>query len=110
MPPSRKKTTLREAASAAKSSGAADAYAALPFEQAIEQLEGLVETLEDGELDLEASLAAFERGVALSKHCASQLDAAERRIELLVEQGGELLAKPFDTSSVDDDHDDEDSG
>ena len=68
----------------------------LPFEQAIEQLEGVVENLEDGELDLEAALVAFEQGVALSKHCAGQLESAERRIEVLVEQGGELLARPFD--------------
>jgi exodeoxyribonuclease VII small subunit len=74
----------------------ASAPDALPFEQAIERLEGLVERLEDGELDLEASLAAFEEGVALSKGCAGQLDAAERRIEILVKEGGETLARPFD--------------
>ena len=67
----------------------------LPFEEAIEQLEQVVDQLEDGELDLEASLAAFEQGVALSRRCAEQLDTAERRIEVLVEAGGETLARPF---------------
>lgn len=68
----------------------------LAFEQAIERLEGLVDRLEDGELDLEASLAAFEQGVALSKVCASKLDSAERRIEILVQEGGETLTRSFE--------------
>ena len=72
-----------------------DANAAVPFEEAIERLEQVVEQLEGGELDLEASLAAFEEGVGLSRRCAEQLDAAERRIEVLIEEGGETLARPF---------------
>jgi len=68
---------------------------AVPFEEAIERLEQVVEQLEDGELDLEASLAAFEEGVGLSRRCAEQLDTAERRIEVLIEEGGETLARPF---------------
>ena len=73
----------------------------LPFERAIERLEGLVDQLEDGDLDLEASLAAFEQGVALSKACASVLDSAERRIEILVQEGGETLARPFEDNGHD---------
>lgn len=84
----------------------AEAAEELPFEQAIERLEGIVERLEDGELDLEASLSAFEEGVALSKRCAGQLDAAERRIEVLVREGGETLERPFDAP----DDGDEDAG
>ena len=95
MPPARRNATP-SAESAANATGLPEVAAGLPFEQAIEELEGVVETLEGGELDLEAALAAFERGVSLSKHCAGQLDSAERRIEVLVEQGGELLARPFD--------------
>ena len=78
----------------------ADPSEELAFEQAIERLEGIVERLEDGDLDLEASLAAFEEGVALSKRCAGQLDAAERRIEILVKEGGETLARPFDSADA----------
>ena len=98
MPPARRsdsknpKKTSRDA----QASGLPPVATDLPFEQAIEELEGVVENLEDGELDLEAALVAFEQGVALSKHCAGQLESAERRIEVLVEQGGELLATPFD--------------
>lgn len=98
MPPVRRSDSKnpKKASSDTQASGLAPVAADLPFEQAIEQLEGVVENLEDGELDLEAALVAFEQGVALSKHCAGQLESAERRIEVLVEQGGELLARPFD--------------
>ncbi|MBM4385744.1 MAG: exodeoxyribonuclease VII small subunit [Deltaproteobacteria bacterium] len=66
------------------------------FEGALEQLEGLVEQLESGDLPLEDALKAFEQGVALSRRCAGELDAAERRIEVLVEQGAGLVTEPFD--------------
>ena len=42
-----------------------------------------VDRLEGGELELEAALASFEQGVALTRRCAQQLEAAEERIELL---------------------------
>ena len=70
--------------------------AEVSFEGALERLEGIVDRLESGDLPLEDALAAFEEGVALSRRCASELDAAERRIEVLVEQGGALAAEPFD--------------
>ena len=92
-------------ASSKRDDTAASEPDALPFEQAIERLEALVERLEDGELDLEASLSAFEEGVALSRRCAGQLDVAERRIEILVKEGGETLARPFDEVA-----DDEEAG
>lgn len=67
----------------------------LPFEAALERLEEIVQRLEAGDLPLEEALAAFEEGVGLSRRCAQQLDAAERRIEVLLEEGGELRARPF---------------
>jgi exodeoxyribonuclease VII small subunit len=77
------------------------------FESALERLEGLVEQLESGELPLEDALTAFEQGVALSRRCAKELDAAERRIEVLVEQGAGLAAEPFDEPlEVDEDGED----
>ena len=65
------------------------------FESALERLEAIVERLESGELPLEQALAAFEEGVALSRRCTAELEAAERRIEQLV--GGEdgLATRPF---------------
>ncbi len=57
------------------------------FESALAELETIVKTLEEGQLPLEHSLERFERGIALSRFCHTRLDDAERRIELLTEQG-----------------------
>jgi exodeoxyribonuclease VII small subunit len=54
------------------------------FEIALEELEGVVEQLETGELALEESLVAFERGVGLVIYCNQKLTEAEKRVELLV--------------------------
>ena len=75
---------------------AKDAGDGVPFEVALARLEALVDRLERGELELEESLAVFEEGVTLTRYCAEQLDAAERRIEVLVREGGEWLARPFE--------------
>jgi len=68
----------------------------LSFEAALERLEGIVDQLEAGELELEAALAAFEQGVALARGCSTQLGAAERRIEVLVKEGASWGERPFD--------------
>ena len=73
-----------------------DATSALSFEQALEQLEEIVERLERGELPLEEALSAFESGVALTRRCAGQLDQAERRIDVLVREGERWMARPFE--------------
>ncbi|MBH16780.1 MAG: exodeoxyribonuclease VII small subunit [Acidobacteria bacterium] len=57
------------------------------FESAISELETLVNTLEEGDLSLDKSLELFERGVQLSRFCHQRLEEAERRIEVLNEQG-----------------------
>jgi exodeoxyribonuclease VII small subunit len=54
------------------------------FEVALEELEGVVEQLETGELALEESLAAFEKGVGLVKYCNQKLAEVEKKVELLV--------------------------
>ena len=53
----------------------------LPFEKALAQLEEIVTRLESGKVDLEQSIAIYERGEALKKHCEKLLKAAEARIE-----------------------------
>jgi exodeoxyribonuclease VII small subunit len=60
----------------------------LTFEKALEELEALVARMEDGKLPLEESLAAYQRGADLIKHCESQLTEAQARIAIL--EGGEL--------------------
>ncbi len=63
------------------------------FESAIGELETVVKTLEAGDLSLEQSLRLFERGVQLSRFCHTRLEDAERRIEIL-SQNGERTAAP----------------
>ncbi|HEX5791138.1 MAG TPA: exodeoxyribonuclease VII small subunit [Luteolibacter sp.] len=56
---------------------------ALSFEQALEQLEGIVEAMENEQLPLEELVACYEKGSGLLTHCQSVLDSAKRRIELI---------------------------
>ena len=75
------------------------------FEVAVEELEGVVEQLETGELPLEESLAAFEKGVGLVKFCNQKLNEVEKKIELLVkDKEGKLqftaLQRSADTADV----------
>lgn len=63
------------------------------FETALAELETVVKTLEQGDLQLERSLELFERGIELARFCHTRLEQAERRIELLTERG-ELKPAP----------------
>jgi exodeoxyribonuclease VII small subunit len=69
---------------------------ALGFEQALERLETIVSQLEEGSLSLEDSLARYEEGVKLSQQLTHKLDEAERRIERLVEEGGQPVTQPLE--------------
>jgi exodeoxyribonuclease VII small subunit len=75
---------------------------ALSFEVALARLESIVARLEGGDLELEAALAGFEEGVALSRCCAEHLERAERRIEVLVRDGDQWAARPFEGSQESD--------
>jgi exodeoxyribonuclease VII small subunit len=88
--------------------GAPEEVEAMPFEAALQRLEAVVDRLEQGDLELEQSLAAFEEGVRLSKRCASQLDQAEQRIEVLMKDGGQWLARPFASDDDEEDLDGDD--
>ncbi len=66
------------------------------FEKSLDELEKLVRDLEQGELSLEQSLAAFERGVKLTRECQSALKSAEQRVEQLVQNSdGSLETRAF---------------
>jgi exodeoxyribonuclease VII small subunit len=72
------------------------------FETALEDLEQVVEQLDSGELSLEDSLAAFEKGVGLVKFCNEKLNEVEKKVELLVkDKDGKLQLKAFEDSSED---------
>ena len=55
----------------------------MKFETALAELEELVHSMEDGKLELEASIAAYRRGMELMKHCQTQLADAEQQIRIL---------------------------
>jgi len=59
----------------------------LSFEAAMAELEKIVTLLERGDLDLEASISAYERGEALKKHCDKKLGEAELRVEKIRTSG-----------------------
>lgn len=71
---------------------------ALSFEAALKELEGIVGRLEQGQVDLEDSIALYERGQALKTHCEAKLKAAEGRLEKIVQGGGKLSAEPLEIS------------
>jgi exodeoxyribonuclease VII small subunit len=58
----------------------------LSFEQAIKELGGIVQKIEQGEIPLQDSLSQYERGMALIKHCRGILQKAEKRIEKISEE------------------------
>lgn len=55
------------------------------FEQALQELQQLVETLEKGDMSLQDSLKAFEKGIQLSACCEQTLNNAEQRIEKILD-------------------------
>ncbi|WP_040844180.1 exodeoxyribonuclease VII small subunit [Thiorhodococcus drewsii] len=66
------------------------------FEQALTELEGLIDALEKGEMPLEESLAAFERGIGLTRLCQQSLEAAEQRVRILTDARPSAEPEPFD--------------
>jgi exodeoxyribonuclease VII small subunit len=78
-----------------------DDIAAMSFEQALEQLEKIVASLETGDVPLNQSIEIYERGEALKGHCEKQLKAAEDRIEKirLDRNGAAQGTEPLDAGS-----------
>ncbi len=69
---------------------------AVDFEQQLASLEGLVNSLESGELSLEESLKSFEQGIKVARDCQAALKSAEQKVEVLMRQGDELVSQPFE--------------
>ena len=66
------------------------------FEESLAELEALVERMESGDLSLEDSLSAFERGIILTRNCQQALQAAEQRVEILTAKTPDAATEPFD--------------
>ncbi|WP_417546187.1 exodeoxyribonuclease VII small subunit [Marinobacter sp.] len=82
--------------------GQQDATSIADFEKSLDELETLVRNLEQGELSLEQSLTAFERGVKLTRACQQALKIAEQRVEQLVQNDdGTLETRPFSPDDAD---------
>ncbi|NLN38804.1 MAG: exodeoxyribonuclease VII small subunit [Smithella sp.] len=71
------------------------------FEEALEKLEKIVREMEAGEMPLDAALKAFEEGIRLIRFCSGKLDAAGRRVEILLEKENSLQTKAFQDEDTD---------
>lgn len=89
MAPPKIPQTAKQDAEAAPATGTPER-----FEDAVAELEQIVAAMETGTLSLEESLARFQRGTELLRHCRSALESAEQRIRVL--QDGELRDMPAD--------------
>ena len=78
-----------------------DATKLADFENQLAELEEIVAQMETGEMTLEDSLKAYERGIKLTRECQSALDSAQQRINILMERNGTLTEEPFDTPDSD---------
>ncbi|MGD2082838.1 MAG: exodeoxyribonuclease VII small subunit [Chromatiales bacterium] len=67
------------------------------FEEALAELEALVDAMEKGDLSLEESLKSFERGVELTRICQRALADAEQKVRILTEKSAEAELEPFDS-------------
>lgn len=68
------------------------------FEQSLAELEQIVSTLEQGDISLEDSLSAFEKGVKLSNDCQKALKTAEQKVNKLVAKGDGFVLETFNSS------------
>ncbi|MEW6038666.1 MAG: exodeoxyribonuclease VII small subunit [Pseudomonadota bacterium] len=67
----------------------------LSFEEALAELEQLVERMEQGNLPIEESLKLFERGIELTRTCQKALQDAEQKVQILLEENSLPTLKPF---------------
>jgi len=72
------------------------------FEASLSELQDLVRVLEEGALDLDESIARFERGISLLRRCYQALERAEQKIELLTgfDRSGNPVTAPFDAAAT----------
>ncbi len=66
----------------------------MSFEEALAELEGIVRQLETGDVELEKSIAIYERGAALKAHCEARLKSAELKVEQIVQGTNGATTEP----------------
>ena len=69
------------------------------FEESLASLESLVTAMEDGDLSLEESLQAFEKGIRLTRECQSALQKAEQKVQVLINENGDPKQIDMDSES-----------
>jgi len=67
-----------------------------PLEEALEELEEVVNQLEQGDLPLEQALKLFERGITLTRSCQRSLEEAEQKVKILSEKNLDAEPEPFE--------------
>jgi len=73
----------------------------LSFEEALNELEALVDRLEQGDISLEDSLKSFERGIALTRNCQQALSEAEQKVSILSEKTLDAEPETFEVDGND---------
>ena len=71
------------------------------FEEALAELEEIVNKMEQGDLKLDQSLQAFERGVQLARQCQTALKDAEQKVTILMQKEGKFQLEPFENDNDD---------
>ena len=72
------------------------------FEEALDELEKIIQRLEDASIPLDEALSLFEQGIKLSRLCARKLDAAEKKVEILLrDESGTMRREPFNEPEED---------
>jgi exodeoxyribonuclease VII small subunit len=75
----------------------------MPFEEAVQKLEAIVDAMESGELPLESLMAKFEEGTRLAKICQAKLAQADVKVQQLEKNAaGELTLKPIEITNGND--------
>jgi len=66
------------------------------LEEALKELEVLIEHMEEGDITLEESLKCFERGTVLTRTCQEALKVAEQKVQILLEKSGQAEIQDFE--------------
>lgn len=67
----------------------------ISFEEAMDMLEEIVQQLESGDAPLEKAIELFQGGMKMAHLCSGKLELVEKKIEILIEENGSLVKKPF---------------